>query len=666
MVRRIPCLLTVAVLLVAMGAGPDPVSRAKDYLRGRMDDLHIAGLSVAVVRDGRILMTWSCGKADLELGVDATDDTVYELASVSKTFIATAVMNLVDARKIALGDPVRKFIPAAPPDWDGVTIRHLLTHTSGIKEYLDLPGFSLTEDLSDAELVRRVARQPLAFRPGSDWSYSNTNYVLLGMVVSKASGRWFGDYLRDEIFRPGMVATRVNAATEIIPDRASGYVYRYRQRKAAYISPSQLALADTALDLDDRRPGDVGVGAGQGAGVAAEDTGPDVDPDHADDGRDSGLRPRVGRRTSGEAQGVHPGRPRRPDRGLLLRVFPVHWPGLDPDGHPPDQRRAIPGRAVLHGRRGRVVLPPAGGRTEEGGPAAVVEEDATGPSLTTRRPGGHRHHEAITQGGIEAQLVAIREGPAAATLAEMCAPLPCGEGDRAAGRRSPGVRTGASAAGRGARGRRSGRAAPTRPRGRRPLPRPRRGLRRPARPRPGIHPSDLPGRGPDADPGGPDTVVELLGALTSPMDTIRPDWDGDLGPVSPLHFGHNTVWVRDGLGVWDASASPPGPDPAVIGLVAGLRPGVLRFPGGTRAMRYHFAGAIGPLARRKGQCDTFTGKTDATTYGLDEFLRVAEQVGAEVTLVSPWNDAPPEEAAALIAYVNADPGSAVPIGDGTT
>jgi D-alanyl-D-alanine carboxypeptidase len=247
MVRRIQCLTAVAVLLVALGAGPDPVSFAKGYLRGRMDALHIPGLSVAVVRDGRIEMIWSCGKADLELGVKATNDTVYELASVSKTFIATAVMKLVDARKIRLGDPVRRFIPAAPPDWDEVTIRHLLNHTSGIKEYLELPGFSLAEDLSDSELVRRVARQPLAFRPGSDWSYSNTNYVLLGMVVSKASGRWFGDYLKEEVFRSAMVATRVNAATEIILDRASGYVYRYRQRKAAYVSPSQLALADTAL-----------------------------------------------------------------------------------------------------------------------------------------------------------------------------------------------------------------------------------------------------------------------------------------------------------------------------------------------------------------------------------------------------------------------------------
>jgi D-alanyl-D-alanine carboxypeptidase len=247
MTRRSPCLFAAAVLLVATGAAPDPVSGAKAYLRGRMNDLHIPGLSVAVVREGRIVMIWSHGKADLEHKVRATNDTVYELASVSKPFVATAVMKLANEGKLGLGDPVRKYIPDTPPDWDEVTIRHLLNHTTGIKEYLSLPGFNLAEDLSDAELVRRVAQQPLEFRPGRDWAYSNTNYALLGMVVSKASRQWFGDYLAENVFRPGMTATRVNAATEVIPNRASGYIYRFRQRRAAFVSPSQLALADTAL-----------------------------------------------------------------------------------------------------------------------------------------------------------------------------------------------------------------------------------------------------------------------------------------------------------------------------------------------------------------------------------------------------------------------------------
>ena len=142
--------------------------------------------------------------------------------------------------------------------------------------------------------------------------------------------------------------------------------------------------------------------------------------------------------------------------------------------------------------------------------------------------------------------------------------------------------------------------------------------------------------------------------------TVTPAWSTRMATVGPNVVGHNAVWSRGGLGLWDESANTPvGP---VMALVGDLRPGVLRFPGGTRAMRYHFDGAIGPIAQRQPQCDPFTGATDATHYGLDEFLQVAQQAGADVTLVAPWVDGTPEEAAALVAYVNADPSSTVLIG----
>ena len=141
---------------------------------------------------------------------------------------------------------------------------------------------------------------------------------------------------------------------------------------------------------------------------------------------------------------------------------------------------------------------------------------------------------------------------------------------------------------------------------------------------------------------------------------VTPDWSQTLAPVGPNVVGHNAVWSRGGLGLWDETAAAP--NAQVISLVADLQPGVLRFPGGTRAMRYHFDQAIGPVAQRTPQCDPFTGMTDATHYGLDEFLRVAEQTHADVTLVAPWVDGTPQEAAALVAYVNADASSTVVIG----
>ena len=115
------------------------------------------------------------------------------------------------------------------------------------------------------------------------------------------------------------------------------------------------------------------------------------------------------------------------------------------------------------------------------------------------------------------------------------------------------------------------------------------------------------------DEGGrarPEAEATHAPGLLGPIAAVEPDWGREIGRVSPRHFGHNTVWVRDGLGVWDSSRTPPGPVEAVVRLIEDLKPGVLRFPGGTRAMRYHFAGAIGPPAGRAPQCDTFTGMTD--------------------------------------------------------
>lgn len=141
---------------------------------------------------------------------------------------------------------------------------------------------------------------------------------------------------------------------------------------------------------------------------------------------------------------------------------------------------------------------------------------------------------------------------------------------------------------------------------------------------------------------------------------ITPAWNQTIGPVSRRVLGHNTVWSRGGLGLWDEQAHAP--EPGALALVEALAPGLLRFPGGTRAMRYHFAGTLGPLEQRTPQCDTFTGALDATGYGLDEFLRLAGSLGAEVGLVSPWNDGTPEEVGALVAYANGAIGSTVALG----
>ena len=141
---------------------------------------------------------------------------------------------------------------------------------------------------------------------------------------------------------------------------------------------------------------------------------------------------------------------------------------------------------------------------------------------------------------------------------------------------------------------------------------------------------------------------------------IAVHWDQPIATVGPQLLGHNAVWSRGGLGLWDETHHAVRAD--VDALVTELRPGVLRFPGGSRAMLYHFDETIGPYADRKPQCDTFTGQLDATTWGMDEALQYAEQHGAAVTLVTPWGDGTPERAAAMVAYANATASSTVEIG----
>jgi hypothetical protein len=135
--------------------------------------------------------------------------------------------------------------------------------------------------------------------------------------------------------------------------------------------------------------------------------------------------------------------------------------------------------------------------------------------------------------------------------------------------------------------------------------------------------------------------------------TIAPAWDGALLDVRPAVRGHNTVWSRGGLGLWDESAGDVDAD--AWAAVAPIAPGALRFPGGTRGLRWHFAGTVGDA--RVPQCDTFRGDVDATRYGLDEMLDVAARVEAPVALVTPLAEGTPEEAAAMLAFASGGDGS---------
>lgn len=222
-----------------------------------MQARHVPGASVAVVKDGQTVHARGYGMANLELSVPATEHTVYQLASVSKQFTATAAMMLVEEGKLSLDRRIAEILEGLPQAWSNVTVRHLLNHTSGIKSYTNVPDFfkSARKDFKKEEIIALVAEAPMEFAPGEKWNYNNTGYFLLGMVIEKASGNDYGTFVRERIFEPlGMTTARLNDLTEIIPNRAQGYSRRGTNMvNGEYVSPTQPfaagALIATVLDL---------------------------------------------------------------------------------------------------------------------------------------------------------------------------------------------------------------------------------------------------------------------------------------------------------------------------------------------------------------------------------------------------------------------------------
>jgi CubicO group peptidase (beta-lactamase class C family) len=195
------------------------------WIEGYLEENNVPGGLLAVVSRGKILHLQPYGLADVELSVPVTDSTVFEIGSISKQFVSAAVMLLVEEDRLELDDPIHQYLPYLPSEWLGVTVRHLLTHTSGIPDYeeiatYDIYGFRLTPE----EVIRLAHSRPMDFAPGEGGYYSNTGYFLLSMIVERIEGRPLGRVLRTRIFEPlGMGQTRMADPEAIIPHRASGY-----------------------------------------------------------------------------------------------------------------------------------------------------------------------------------------------------------------------------------------------------------------------------------------------------------------------------------------------------------------------------------------------------------------------------------------------------------
>lgn len=197
-------------------------------IRAAMHKWHVPGLSIAVVRNGKVIKAKGYGFSNLELGVRATPNTVYSLHSVSKQFCAAGIMLLVREGRVRLDDPVTKYFPEGAGVWDGITVRHLLNHTSGIADYLnDDLKLNLPDDAPDAATAVAMAKLPLNFKPGARFSYSNTGYLLLAQIIHQLTGKPDPAFLTDRIFKPlGMTSSRASDYKALILHRAARYDWK--------------------------------------------------------------------------------------------------------------------------------------------------------------------------------------------------------------------------------------------------------------------------------------------------------------------------------------------------------------------------------------------------------------------------------------------------------
>ncbi len=212
-------------------AKPAPATERVDLLFARWDKLDSPGCALAVVKDGQVIYKRGYGVANLDYGIPISPQSVFNIASTSKQFTAASVALLATQGKISLDEDIRKYLPEMPPYPTPVTVRQLIYHTGGIREYshlMQLSGIRF-QDASDEEVFKTIARQKeLNFKPGDEYLYSNSGYFLLAQIVKRVSGKSLREFAEENIFKPlGMINTRFHDDnTEVIKNRATGYSQR--------------------------------------------------------------------------------------------------------------------------------------------------------------------------------------------------------------------------------------------------------------------------------------------------------------------------------------------------------------------------------------------------------------------------------------------------------
>ena len=227
--RKAAIILSITLLgniLQAAPQTPAPLAAQVDSLLSSVYKSGEPGAALLIMKDGQVLVRKAYGMADLELGIPLEPDMVFRIGSMTKQFTAVAALMLIEQGKLALADPITKFLPDYPIQGKTITIEHLLTHTSGIQSYTDMDSWRplLRKDMNLTELIGVFKDQPMQFAPGERWRYNNSGYVLLGAVIEKVAGMSYESFLQKNIFDPlGLKNTFYGSATRVIPRRIPGY-----------------------------------------------------------------------------------------------------------------------------------------------------------------------------------------------------------------------------------------------------------------------------------------------------------------------------------------------------------------------------------------------------------------------------------------------------------
>lgn len=199
------------------------------------------GVTALVAKEGKVIYRKSFGKANLELDVVMKPDDVFRIGSITKQFTATAILKLAEEGKLSLHDEITKFIPDFPTHGHQVRIEHLLTHTSGIRNYTSVSKWTAEirrKDLTPKELIDLFKDEPMDFVPGEDYRYSNSGYILLGYIIEVVTGKPYAAYIDENFFQPlNMKHSYYDNPSLIIPDRVAGYQKRNgKYENADYLS----------------------------------------------------------------------------------------------------------------------------------------------------------------------------------------------------------------------------------------------------------------------------------------------------------------------------------------------------------------------------------------------------------------------------------------------